>query len=513
MLLIFLVFTLIIGACAPEPQTTQQSLLATLTPLAALETTQCIQNSSPGAPAGVTPATPANNGCAAPVTGAAVQYTIEAALDWTTHTVTAAQDVRFYNTTGRLLDTLVFNIETNREPGYFMLTGIQRDTVPIQDYTLEGAVLSIPLDNPLPIGCSTTIRLMYTFTIPTFDEGYTFGHGYSARQLNLALWLPLVAWYDPAQGWRSPEYHHVGEYYVLQTSDFSLSLTVTNAPETLKVAGPGSMSHDDTNHWQFELTGAREIALSLSPEFKTLTTTTTSGVEVTLYYLGPAGADSLDTPRHALDVAVEAMTLFEELYGPYPHARLVVVEGDFPDGMEFSGLVFVSEAWFRTWQGQPNEWLTMITVHEVAHQWWYDLVGSDQGRYPYLDEALAIYSEALFFERYYPDLLQWWWDYRIGTYSPTGYVDTSVYDFQDARPYINAVYLRGALFIDALRSDLGDDVFFAWLQQYTDKMAGQIASPLDFWGMLSTEAYACTQATRAAYMHQANIVSRTDMIP
>jgi aminopeptidase N len=253
--------------------------------------------------------------------------------------------------------------------------------------------------------------------------------------------------------------------------------------------------------------------LSLSPDFKTLTTSTASGVEVTLYYLGPAGADSLDTPRHALDVAVDAVTLFEELYGPYPHTRLVVVEGDFPDGMEFSGLVFVSEAWFRTWQGLPNEWLTMITVHEVAHQWWYDLVGSDQGRYPYLDEALAIYSEELFFERYHPDLVQWWWDYRISTYSPTGYVDTSVYDFQDVRPYINAVYLRGALFMAALRSDLGDETFFAWLQQYASRMAGQIASPLDFWGLLSEADYLRTQATRAAYMHQANLLPRADLIP
>jgi hypothetical protein len=68
---------------------------------------------------------------------------------------------------------------------------------------------------------------------------------------------------------------------------------------------------------------------------------------------------------------------------PYPYERLVIVEGDFADGMEFSGLSFVSEAWFRTWRGEPNDWITVITVHEVAHQWWYAMVGSDSAADPY----------------------------------------------------------------------------------------------------------------------------------
>ncbi|MCD4684966.1 MAG: hypothetical protein K8S97_03405, partial [Anaerolineae bacterium] len=378
MLLVTLVLALLIGACAPEPQTSPGSTLATLTPLA---TPSTAQTSTPHAIDALnTPGTntaPASNGIAGSTTyvaGASAQYDIEAALDWITHTMTVTQQVRYRNDTDRLLDDIVFNIETNREPDYFALTDIQLDAVTTQNYTLDGARLNITLNDPLPVECSVDLTLAYTLTIPAIGDSYHFGQlgywGYSTRQLNLALWLPLVAWYDPAGGWRSPDYHTVGEYFVLQTSDFALQLTVNNAPETLKVAGPGTVTREDNHHWRFDLTGAREIALSLSPEFKTLTTTTASGVEVTLYYLAATGNKSLDAPRHALDAAVDAVALFEDLYGPYPHARLVVVEGDFPDGMEFSGLVFVSKRWFRTWQHFPNDWLTIITVHEVAHQWW-----------------------------------------------------------------------------------------------------------------------------------------------
>jgi aminopeptidase N len=251
------------------------------------------------------------------------------------------------------------------------------------------------------------------------------------------------------------------------------------------VAGPGIVNQPNPNTWHFTLTGGREVTLSISEEFNVLSTLTASGVKVELYYLPDAASDTLEAPRHALHVAADALALYEELYGTYPHARMVVVEGDFPDGMEFSGLVFVSEAWFRTWTGIAADWLTLITAHEVAHQWWYAMVGNDQGYYPYIDEALAIYSEVLFLERYHPEAVEWWWNFRVMAYAPAGYVDSTVYDFSSARGYINAVYLRGALMMKSLREDLGDEAFFAWMQQYVQHMQGGVATPVDFWGALS----------------------------
>ena len=163
------------------------------------------------------------------------------------------------------------------------------------------------------------------------------------------------------------------------------------------------------------------------------------------------------------------------------------VEGDFPDGMEFSGLVFVSETWFRTWGGTANDWLTLITAHEVAHQWWYATVGNDQSLSPYLDEALATYSELVFYEHYYPDLVDWWWAFRVNSYTPSGFVDMPVTAFQQSRPYINAVYLQGARMLDEVRFALGDDAFFAWLQRYASLMHGAIAEPGDFWPAIGSK--------------------------
>jgi len=238
-----------------------------------------------------------------------------------------------------------------------------------------------------------------------------------------------------------------------------------------------------------------------------LSTLTTSDVAVELYYFdNPQAASALNAPRHALLTAADALALYEELFGPYPYPRVVVVQGDFPDGMEFSGLVFVGDAWFKIWGGGVAEWLTVITAHEIAHQWWYAQVGSDQGRHPYLDEALSIYCELLFFERYYPENLDWWWDFRVRQYEPAGYVDAAAYDFYSVRDYINAIYLRGALMIEALRDDLGDEVFLAWLRQYAGQGRGRIMTPADLWSLLPDSQYRATEATRRAYLRQPDIL-------
>ncbi|MFN8451585.1 MAG: M1 family aminopeptidase [Anaerolineae bacterium] len=181
----------------------------------------------------------------------------------------------------------------------------------------------------------------------------------------------------------------------------------------------------------------------------------------------------------------------------------MIVQGDFPDGMEFG--IDRQRGVVRTNPGSAQSYLTVIiTVHETSHQWWYARVGSDQALYPWLDEALACYSEFIFYEEHYPDLKEWWWNFRVGTYVKPDYsgrrVDSTVYQFGTGREYINAVYLRGAEMMDALRADLGTDAFFDWLRRYADAGRSRVITPGEFWSLLSPQQLEQTRATRAEYM-------------
>src|SRR5258708_33433412 len=104
-------------------------------------------------------------------------------------------------------------------------------------------------------------------------------------------------------------------------------------------------------------------------------------------------------------------------------------------------------------------------------------------------------------EKYYPTLLPWWWGFRIKSYAPQGYVDSTIYDFQNLRSYLNAVYLRGALMLQELRTTLGDDAFFKWIRDYLHMRQGKIATTQDFWQALSPADYIKTGPVRAKYLH------------
>ena len=115
--------------------------------------------------------------------------------------------------------------------------------------------------------------------------------------------------------------------------------------------------------------------------------------------------------------------------------------------------------------------LVAIGVHEVSHQWWFGLVGNDQALEPWLDEALALYSERIYYETIYPYPVNWWWRFRVTWFSPSGWVDTGIYDGYAFRGYTDAVYLRGAQFLEAIRFRVGEKAFNAFLQDYTNSFS------------------------------------------
>ena len=201
--------------------------------------------------------------------------------------------------------------------------------------------------------------------------------------------------------------------------------------------------------------------------------TTSNGVAIRVWVL-PQHEFEFDKVLQAARIQVGLLT---ELVGPYPYTELDIV--DVPGaygGIEYPSLVTVGTL--------GGSWVIEPVVHEVAHQWFYGLIGDDQIAEPWLDEAFATYATALYYER------------SIGTGRYTGYLS----DHRDAlrthpqpdmpigrgvgeygrREYGLFVYLKGSLFYDALRQELGDDVFFDFLRSFFQEYRYLIASSADF---------------------------------
>jgi hypothetical protein len=431
------------------------------------------------------------------------RYMVNATLDWNTHAVQVDQTVFYRNDSKDTLTEIVLHAEPNHLPDIMTFQGAtSAEGESIDSATLDATRLTVPLTEKLGPACEIIVKLAFTLQLPSILDSYggRWGYlGYSPRQTNLGQWLPTMAIYQGGGNWYIPREYNIGEQTVPMAADYDLALTVLNAPVGLQAAGPGETAQPEDNMWIFKLPHSRDLSISLSAGFQ-VTSAMAGEVLVEVYYFPETAPAGLNPAGHALSTAQKSLILFGQNYGKYPYERLVIVEGDFPDGMEFTGMVFVSEAWFRTWSGNNNDWLTIITTHEVAHQWWYALVANDQGINPYLDEALATYSELLFFERTDPDKVNWWWDFRVLRHPSEDPVDSPIYNFTAFRGYIDAVYLRGVLMLQNVRETVGDAAFFAWLKTYATDNTGRIATPLDFWGSMGEAEFELVAEIRNTYL-------------
>ncbi len=469
-----------------QPPETPRALQSVATASASADATGDTQQSDPCPPAaGSVP----------------VLHTVDAALNYSTHRAEVAHRIAYRNESNQALADLGLNVEANRFPNAFSLERVLVNGQPAPSFELTGRQLTVVLGQPLAPGCALVLELDYGIQPPPLGEGAAALTGYfsaAPRQLNLGDGLPTMSVRRDGR-WVSNDSTAVGEQTLAAPADWDVSLVVSNARDSLRLAAPGEVVSTGDHAWRIRLANARDFSMSLSESFHTLTRRV-NGVSVELYALADRPA-----ANHALTTAADALALFEDLYGDYPYDRYVIVEGDFPDGMEHSGLVFVGTNWFNSYANDPAGYLTLITAHETAHQWWYGLIGNNSAADPWLDEALSTYSEYVFLEEYYPELRDWWWDFRVNSFvgggGPYLGTDQPVYAFRSVREYINSVYLRGADLLQGVREVIGTDAFFAWLRAYADANRGRIARPASLWSLLTPYQLAATAGVRGEYMN------------
>ncbi len=343
--------------------------------------------------------------CSAPDGLPTTRHTASATISYTHHSAEVEQQIETINRGSQPMTDAVLDVEANRLSGRDYPNSVNADHNALS-YDLTGRRLSIDLGDPVEPGCTLVITLSFTLQVPAIggNDGY---FGYSSHQLNLGQWLPMLAWRHD-DDWIIHDFSAIGEQVVVDVADWDVTLTVSDAPPNLMIAAPGTLTEHQDNRWHYTLANAREFTLSLSPDYQIVTEKTANNVSVELYTFADrtvqTAQGTVDNTQQALHAASQGLALDALLFGSYPYQRFVVVQGDFPDGMEFSGIVFVSDQWFRTNTGSAESYLTIITVHETSHQWWYARVGSDQALTPWMDEALAVYSEEIFFEQHYPEL-------------------------------------------------------------------------------------------------------------
>ena len=407
-------------------------------------------------------------------------YKINANLDYAGHRLGVSQEVYYVNSSNHQLRELVFVVEPNRYEGAFDLQNLTwGDVQTVEEVELEGGILRLALPEPLPPGESISVEIAYELQLPQREGVF----GYTERQTNLGDWYPFIPPYDEGVGWVTHEpslykYGSLGEHLVYESADFEVTFTLGESANDVTLVGSAPVKQEG-NVYIFQAQAARNFTLSASTEYE-VREMEWNGVAIRSVFF----PEDVTAGEEVLTIAQESLEIYGEVFAPYQHETFTVVESLFPDGMEFDGLVYVGSEYYHSYDSTPYNYLTLITAHETAHQWWYGLVGNDQALEPWLDEILATYSEQIYLEHAHPEAAAWWFNFRIAAYNPQGWVNSTIYDFNGFRPYINAVYLRGATFLGELREEMGDEAFFAFLKEYAESNIHEIAEGNDFFGGL-----------------------------
>jgi aminopeptidase N len=203
---------------------------------------------------------------------------------------------------------------------------------------------------------------------------------------------------------------------------------------------------------------------------------------VSLRYLG-SNVSAGELQRIFRDTP-DMLAFFEERAGvPYPGERytqaLVATSG----GQELSGLAHMSEAYGRTVLEDATA--TGLIAHELAHQWWGDLVTNRDWTDFWLNEGVATFMASAYKERargrdaYLADAAAW--RRRVEQLRSGGHDKPLVFPDWN-RPTADdraVVYQKGALALHELREQMGDALFWTALRDYTKAHAGQTVRSAD----------------------------------
>lgn len=323
-----------------------------------------------------------------------------------------------------------------------------------------------------------TIEINFEEKLPDSPMRY----GYGSNTYNFGNWYPVLCPYENGEAIKTtyisngdPFYSECADYYV----------TINMAPE-FRLASSGTILSKSTQNptltkWQIVGEKLRDFAFVISADFN-LKSAQVGNTVVYSYYL-----NNDEMGQRALEYAKASLSCFNSLFGEYPYETLSVVATDFYiGGMEYPNMVMIDKTLYTP---VAQEALEEVVVHEIAHQWWYGVVGNNETKEAWLDEGLTQYSVALYIEEAYGNerYKSYLRENEIyckivfdivkesnGTVNKK--IDRASEEFEHWLLYDALTYDVSALMFDSLRQNIGNETFFKGIRQYYENNKFKISS-------------------------------------
>jgi hypothetical protein len=370
-------------------------------------------------------------------------YTLYASIDTIANTLSGVETIKYTNNSPDSLTSLWLQIDQNTyKPdarSNFYTTpqptehtaGMQFEKVSIQfngkvinaDYIITDTRMQIRLPGKLTPKGKISIGIQYHYTIPGAFGGRTdFTETKNGKIYEVAQWYPQMCVYDDLEGWSTLPFLGSGEFYC-EYGNFDYSITV---PADMIVAGSGELQNGNevltpqqterlaaakksdstiiirsvadvyamanrlnigTKTWHFKMNNSRDVAFGASRAFvwdaaRVNLPNGKKSLAMSVYPVESIGPDKWNRATEYLKKSIEYFSAKWFVY-PWPVA---VNEAGIAGGMEYPGIVFDG-------MDDSGDVLYWVTAHEIGHNWFPMIVGSDERRYGWMDEGFNTFID------------------------------------------------------------------------------------------------------------------------
>ena len=472
-----------------------------------------------------------------------VNYIIEVSLNDKLHTLDGFEKITYTNNSPDTLNYIWFHLWPNAykndktaftdqqlengNTNFYFSSKDERGYINRLDFKIDGAaaktedhpnhidIIKVLLPRPLAPSQQITITTPFHVKLPfNFSRG-----GHDGQSYQITQWYPKPAVYD-AKGWHDMPYLDQGEFYS-EFGNFDVRITV---PENYIIAATGEMQGEEgkalkeKNYRQLEINsgkikqGAKSKSLTdpevtrkekfpvSSSKTKTVsfkqdsvhdfawfadkrffvdhdTVVLSSGrtIDVYSYYL-TRFKNGEDYNNPGIGFAKDAIKFYSKEVGEYPYATVSVVEGPkgFGGGMEYPTITLISPI-------STQKELDILIAHEVGHNWFYGILGTNERAHPWMDEGINSFYEKKYIEAKYgpqPQLEELFFQTKAiqKTDQP---IETKAEDFSVAN-YLVVAYLKTAKWMQLLEQHYGKESFQKKMQAYFEEWKFKHPYPENF---------------------------------
>jgi hypothetical protein len=361
-------------------------------------------------------------------------------LTWATRAIWVDSTATIRNTSGEAIDRIELNTIAARL-GDIRLRPVTVDGVAVTA-TISDQTLVVPLGGVLPVGSETRIRVRFSARLRSGTAGSDWLFTRANGIADLYRWLP---WVSRRITFDRPNH---GDPFETPTSSLVRVRVVSDRRLVLATTGDRVSSSADGLTQVFEARGVRDFTVTAATDFRSVSRRVGSTTVRAFFRSGSSGTA-------LLDAAVDAFSALQQRLGTYGYTTFKVVQSAGGFGMESPELI-----WIPT--GTTTN-LRYQVAHETAHQWFYGVVGNDQAREPFTDEAAAD-----FVARFVMGL-------HRASRCASARLDLSIYDYS-ARCYFETIYIQGGNLLDAARQRMGSTAFWVALRGYVAANRGKITT-------------------------------------